>query len=155
MGQTDYAPPLDKTGGHTVHEDVTSRLYSIIAVLLLAIWLPVTQHCGLEAAGLLVTAIDCHDTSDCASDHDQTTCGTDGCQIVEDGSYKSNLDTLTLLPPVLSALTCLCCLHDITPETIIVSLISPARSDAPPELAPTWQFTSRAAPSPRAPGYLA
>ncbi len=129
------------------------RFSSLVALLLLTLWLPATQHCGLEAAGIVGSTIDCHEADGCDSTTEQAACDLDNCQSIEDAAYKAQQTYVQLAAPV--ELTCLCCLNVISPEMIIVRLISPARSDVPPELAPSWQFTSRAAPSPRAPGYLA
>lgn len=132
---------------------MTNRLRTIIALLLLALWLPATQHCGLEAAGVIAASVDCHEPSDCTSPHAQSHCATDNCDLVENTAYKTSLGTLKIAAP--SVLTCLCCLHEITPETIVVPLISPARTNTPPELAPTWRFVARAAAMPRAPTTVA
>lgn len=116
---------------------------------MLALWLPATQHCGLEAAGVIAASVDCHEPSDCKVPHAQSHCDTDNCQAVETPAYKNSLTTLKVAEP--AVLTCLCCLHVISPETIVVPLISPERSNTPPELAPTWRFVARAAAMPRAP----
>jgi hypothetical protein len=132
---------------------VITRSTKFIALLLLALWLPVTQHCDLQAAGVLASPSDCHEAADCPPEHQQKSCESDNCQTVESSALQNSFTKLKLTAP--TALVCLCCLHDITPATISVRLISPAQTDVPPELAPTWQFTTRAAPAPRAPGYLA
>ncbi|MCC6414732.1 MAG: hypothetical protein IT582_02335 [Opitutaceae bacterium] len=124
-------------------------LLRITAFLLLALWLPATQHCGLEAAGLFGDAMECHEPDGCATPHEESHCDTDNCQPIENTAYKSSLNAIHVAAPL--ALTCLCCLHEITPETIVVPLVSPERANPPPELAPTWQFVARAALSPRAP----
>jgi len=126
------------------------RFRPFVALLLLALWLPATQHCGLEAAELWDAPRDCHAVP-CEAGHDQSTCEMDSCQFVEDSAYRSTFDGLKLSAPILNQLTCWCCLHEITPTTIVVPLISPAQTNAPPELAPTWQFIARATGSPRAP----
>jgi len=131
---------------------LTRRFSTFVALLLLALWLPATQHCGLEAAGIVGSAIDCHDAGSCDPETEQTACDLDNCQTIEDATYKAKQIYVQLAAPV--ELACLCCLDVISPKTIIVSLLSPARSDAPPELAPSWQFATRAAPAPRAPSIL-
>lgn len=98
---------------------------------------------------------ECHNASSCPPVHEQTACDADNCQSVEDSAYKPGVTKLKTVAPILMAVTCLCCLQDIAPRTIIVPVISPAQTDAPLELAPSWQFITRAAPSPRAPGFLA
>lgn len=126
-----------------------------MALLLLTLWLPATLHCELENAGVFAPHIDCHHSDTCGSDHSKPTCHGESHGSIEEDAYKSSFDTVKVPVPVLTTLSCLCRLMEITPETIIVRRISPARSDVPPELAPSWQFTLRAAPAPRSPGYLA
>lgn len=126
-----------------------ARVRPLIALLLLALWLPVTQHCGLEAAGVLGSEAECHISGDCEADHAKAPCDADNCQSVEDGAYKPSFSPRLVTGP--SVLACLCCLRVISPETIVVPLVSPARTNPPPELTPSWQFIARAAPSPRAP----
>lgn len=117
------------------------RARSIVACVLLALWLPATLHCSLEQAGLLGEKDGCVDR-----------CATDNCGVLETGLLKLTTDTVKVPAP--SVLTCLCCLREITPETIIVPLVSPERTNSPPELAGTWQFAVRAAPPPRAPSLV-
>lgn len=124
---------------------------TIVALLLLALWLPATQHCGLEAAGVLNA--DCHAPGDASSDHDKSPCDTDNCQSVEAGAYTSHFLIIQIAPPAVFA--CLPGLPEIFRPTIQVPLIARSRTNPPPELAPTWQFIARAAPSPRAPCRLA
>jgi hypothetical protein len=114
------------------------RLRSLIACLLLALWLPATLHCSLEQAGLL------GEKDGCAEQ-----CATDNCVVLERGFFKSAV--VVVKAPAPSLAICLCCLIEIAPETIIAPLVSPAQTDTPPELARTWQFAVRAAPLPGAP----
>src|SRR5690242_15575628 len=59
------------------------RLLPLLSLLSLALWLPMTQHCGLEAAGLLPVALEENDA------HCSAKSGSaDGCDLVENGSYK-------------------------------------------------------------------
>lgn len=132
---------------------VIRHLRTFAALLMLALWLPATQHCGLEAAGLFGPAVECHNDADCASPHEQSHCDADNCQPIENSAYKSSLNLLQIAAP--EAFTCLFCLHVISPETIVLALVSPERTDAPPELAPSWRFLARAVASPRAPSLAA
>lgn len=126
------------------------RLRTFTSLLLLALWLPVTQHCGLEVAGLIGTPVDCHAESSRPESHNESHCDTDHCELVENSAYKASLGALKMTGPVV--LTCFCCRHEIIAETIVVPQISPARSTTPPELAPTWHFVTRAVAEARAPG---
>lgn len=149
LGRKNHPPGVDIAALATVLPHVTARLRSLFALLLLALWLPATQHCGLEAAGWLDVNADCHAQADCRDGHDKAACDADNCQSVESGAYKSQPHLLKVPAPVV--LACRCCLHVISPETIVVPLVSPARTNPPPELAPSWRFIARAAPAPRAP----
>jgi len=128
---------------------VISRLHKFVALLLLALWLPATQHCDLEAAGLIGNPADCHESIDCTNLHEKSHCDTDNCQPVENTAYKASLKVIQIAAPV--ALSCLCCLNEISAKTILIPLVSPERSTTPLELVPTWQFSVRAAPPARAP----
>jgi hypothetical protein len=120
------------------------RLTKLAALLLVAFWLPATQHCALEAAGMLSTT--CLDHCDAAESS-----GKDGCGSIENGSYKPTGNTLKVAAPQL--LTCLCflCLH-LEPKAPdgSRSLIGGALRQADAWI-PTWQFVRRAAPLPGAP----
>jgi len=132
---------------------VIARVRPFVALLLLALWLPATQHCDLEAAGLLAGHNECHTGQDCSGGHQDDPCAADVCALVEDAAYKSTFAAITIAAP--AVLTCLCCLHDITPETILTPLVSPERTDAPPGLASTWRFHTRTALPARAPDFTA
>jgi hypothetical protein len=123
-------------------------------MLLLALWLPVTQHCNLVATGLLTDHSTHYCTGDCTPTPATDSCGADHCQSVEDSTYRPSVDTLKVDAPVFALLTCWCCLHAISPATIAIPLLTPAGTSPPPELAPSWLFMTRAAPSPRAPSVL-
>lgn len=152
-------PRIDLTrlsiGTSTAH--LTRRISTFVALLLLALWLPATLHGSLETAGILAPHTDCHHSGNCDSENQDANCHSESHGSIDEGSYKPSFANANVKAPapILSVLTTLNDLTEITPQTIIVGMISPARTDAPPELAPTWQFITRAAPSPRAPGTLA
>ncbi|OHE81172.1 MAG: hypothetical protein A3G75_01020 [Verrucomicrobia bacterium RIFCSPLOWO2_12_FULL_64_8] len=125
------------------------RLHSLVALVLVAFWLPATLHCGLEAAGIWTQAGCCPPEESGASD-----CATDNCSMIEGGAYFLARGLLNAPAPVLAALAGLCRLTEIAPESIVVLSVSPDRSGAPPELVRTWQFAARAALPPRAPSTL-
>lgn len=120
------------------------RLFSIVALLLLAIWLPATLHCDLEAAGLAPSAVACHDDH-CTSEH-----SADNCSLIEDGSFRASADTLKVASPnLVSFCACLLCGAAIS---ISPPMLAVEPSIAPPlELKVGWQFVVRAAPPARAP----
>ena len=126
------------------------RLLPFLSLLSLALWLPMTQHCGLEAAGLLPAALEDNDA------HCSTKSGSeDGCDLVESGSYKPAAHVRGVSAPAL--------LPDFTAVAqLFVPLVDPtdfagfsvATSDLPPPWVVTWQFEHRAAPPSRAPSLV-
>lgn len=122
------------------------RLRRLLTFALLALWLPATLHCDLEAAGLALPFI-CHD-HDTATRSDRP-CADDDCHALDRASYTAFALTKLVSATVLSVLARL-------PESIEtpVNGVRPERTDAPRELRRTWQFDTRAAPPARAPSAL-
>lgn len=119
-----------------------------VAVLLLALWVPVTMHCALEAVPGLEFLQSCCEEK--AAPVPGTDCSEDGCAQVENGLYPGDdrpcftLDPLQLplgmVPPVLVVLG---------PPPGRPGMTGPA--GPPPELCCGWQFDYRMARPPRAP----
>ncbi len=124
-----------------------SRLTKLIALLLVAVWLPVTLHCELEITGLLGPAGECVASDDAC-------CNDTACVTVEEALFKDSTPVLTVSAP--DASTCLVCLALATPPDAFFaeSALSTVRHEPPPELRVTWQFLSRAALLARAPDAL-
>ena len=120
-----------------------SRLRPLILLLLAALWLPTTLHCGLESAGLLATADTCVDSGDAC-------CDDTACSTVEETLFKDPAPTFKVAAP---AAVFLAGLAVVPPFDAILAepALSPARHAPPPELRVAWQFLSRAAPPARAP----
>lgn len=122
------------------------RLSRILALILAAVWLPVTQHCGLEGAGLI--AMQCE--HDCASGQVDS---DDGCCVVEKGQANIGPGAvkvqapvlLQLLSPLDAGVVVPTAPHSLTPE---LSAVPPER---PRDWISTWHFVRRAAPLSRAP----
>lgn len=123
------------------------RVFSLVACLLAAIWLPATLHCGLESAGLWhhehsedATAVGCAEA-----------CDNDACAMLEEGDFKNPSGILKVPAPVF-ALT-VSALHEVVIST--QHAFSPPQleegRDPPPELTRTWQFAARMALLPGAP----
>jgi hypothetical protein len=122
-----------------------SRLLRISILALVALWLPVTLHCRLEAAGFFVPHDDCAKVqTDCAG----TDCKDDACPTVEDTLYKDSTQALKVVAPDISL--CFVLLELPAPRQLIPAL-SPVRHAVPLEIAAAWQFIHRAAPPARAP----
>lgn len=124
-----------------------NRLTRIVALLLLALWLPATLHCDLEAAGVAPASVVCQD------EHAPDSHGTDNCALVENGTFKASSTLLKVSAPALLACR-LCCLAALLPPPVFVPLVSPERTDSPPELVRVWHFDHRAALPSRAPTRL-
>ena len=131
---------------------MSHRVVQLLALLLLALWLPATLHCQLEAAGFGTRH---HDN--CCTDSTKTgttDCRDDACANIEASLRKETAPVLALAAP--EACLCLLCLP--APACACVGCVEPAlspeRHEAPPELAVTWHFLARAAPPARAPGSL-
>lgn len=118
-------------------------LRRLIALVLVALWLPATLHCDLEAAGLEIGVL-CHDhdTPEAAAAH----CSDDACHAIEDAAYTAVV--LTKLVGVIS-FSVLALLPE--PPDLPAATLSPASTDVPLEVPRSWQFTTRAAPPARAP----
>lgn len=123
------------------------RFLPLLSLLLLATWLPATEHCALEAAGFFAET--CPDG--CAS----TPGEKDGCDTVENGAYKLSGDTLKVPAPDLFVCVCQLCLHQIQLDATR-ELVPPSGAlfERPHDWVSSWQFVRRAAPPSRAPTLL-
>lgn len=130
-----------------------SSLRHIIAVVLLALWLPATQHCGLEAAGLIAANAP-HGVHAGCSETNCDHCNHDGCNVVESGLVKSSNEALKVPTPSLAACTCFLCLQFLPPVLAIEPSLAVSGSASPEHWVPVWQFVRRAAPLSRAPSFV-
>lgn len=125
------------------------RFGRLLLFALLALWLPATMHCRLEAAGFFAAHDDC--AEQLASEGSD--CKDDACPTVEDALFKESSAALAVSAPAE------CFLPDgFAPAIERVAAagltLSPFRGTAPPEVAVTWQFVERTAPPARAPSRL-
>jgi hypothetical protein len=125
------------------------RLRRFFALLLLAVWLPATLHCGFEAAGFVLGSECCADAQHAVS---SAGCESDDCGILESGFTSSG--TLHVTAPV--ATVCSCLIHAQTPPSTVAVFSPPVSglgeaAGPPRELIQSWPFVSRVALSPRAP----
>lgn len=124
----------------------------LFAVVWVALWLLATQHCGLEAAGIFEqhTAVD---QTCCAGGEPH--CSHDGCDTVENGSYRIDSDAAIVPMPQFAECFCLICFTLSAPPLEIAAGDSPCEYiERPLDWVPTWQFVQRAARSPRAPSLV-
>lgn len=122
-------------------------LKTVTVWTMLALWLPVTNHCRLEQMPIFSFLACCDEEGGDAQDSD---CQTDGCALVENGLYRIEGDQIQVVLPVF---------------TLVDFLSPPAEGfgaghefigkvlpdSGPPDLPPSWQFSLRAAAPPRAP----
>ncbi|MSU67033.1 MAG: hypothetical protein EXS40_00440 [Opitutaceae bacterium] len=120
------------------------RLRRLLALALVALWLPATLHCDLEAAGLEIAFV-CHDhdTPEAAA---AAHCTDDACHAIEDAAYTAVTFTKLVSGTVLSVVALL-----PEPLELPAAALSPASTDVPLEVPRSWQFSTRAAPPARAP----
>lgn len=143
---------IDITDKLTLFETV-SYLRRIFGFLVLAVWLAATQHCGLEAAGLLDTHPGEGTAPLCCSSNGP--CTQDGCKLVERGSFTSSNATVKVPLPLLNECVCLLCAHLVVPVDASEPLQGFAQGvDEPLGWVPTWHFERRAAQPPRAPSLI-
>lgn len=119
------------------------RLLKAACLLLLAVWLPATLHCQLEAAGLHALAEEC-------CDHGSQGCADSVCPSVEENLIK---DTSPVSAPAApDGCNChLCGLSAVVRLTCATASLSVSETAPPPELAAGWQFSARAVAPARAP----
>jgi len=123
----------------------------MVGWLLVALWLPVTQHCLVETITGL-GYLSCCTHSD-AIPHQDNDCDEDACAVVESGDYFVPDNSFCLVPAlVLVADLCADKLFDLKDWTGVQRHLPGLAPDA---LGRSWQFLLRAAPSIRAPSLLA
>lgn len=126
------------------------RLRPILALFVAALWLAATQHCGLEAAGVLAQHCEQGSGSNsrgCAG----SDCAVDGCKTVEDGSYRSSTAVVKIAPPVSTVCACLICIRAAVANLQFEPIVRAAEFSRPLDWVASWQFERRAALPPGAP----
>lgn len=118
------------------------RVFQFTALVVLALWLPTTVHCNLEA--LLSWQAET-----CCGDHaEKPSAPVDHCG-VEDGSYRMTTASVVVAAPDL--LLCWCGQVVWAAPAVEATAPAPDFSESPPGLTRTWQFVERAALPARAP----
>ncbi len=130
-----------------------SSFRHVVALVLLALWLPATQHCGLEAAGL-IGADGPHVTHEGCAGSNFDHCTHDGCNVVESGLVKFSNESIKVPSPTSVACACLLCLQLFPPVLAIEPNLAISESVSPEHWVPVWQFVRRAAPLSRAPSLV-
>lgn len=122
------------------------RFGRVLLFALLALWLPATLHCRLEAAGVFDVHCSGEETAQTGEE-----CADDVCPTVEQGLYKDSSATFAVAAPAECHVPDCCALLLALDRLVVEPALSPARHAPPPELSVTWQFVTRAAPPARAP----
>jgi hypothetical protein len=117
-------------------------LHKLLAVVMLAIWLPASMHCALEDAGILEKDSACADSP--TGTHDRS----DECQFETSGIHlqKSEIAVAALIPALVVVIE--------TAQLDSCGLVILANPSLP-DLCPSWQFVYRTALPIRAPSHLA
>ncbi|MEO6995418.1 MAG: hypothetical protein ABI273_17565 [Lacunisphaera sp.] len=129
-----------------------SRLLKITSLLMVALWLPATLHCGLEHLGfegLFGCPASLHEAEHAA---DQA-CVNDTCRSIESGQFL--ISTATVIPATPSTLANVFIhflLSVVPPKVAVADFV--CRQTVPLPLERTWQFTRRTALPARAPDVL-
>jgi len=127
------------------------RFFPLLALLLLGLWFTASQHCALEAVGLLPDS--CHDETQSAAGQ---TCADDSCAALESARYHAAVAQIAVPAPTVheglgligAALAWRCAADERAP--------APATTETahPRDWVPIWHFVRRAAPPSRAPTWL-
>lgn len=146
-------PNLDKA---TPARDVpaVSRLSTLAALLLVALWLPATLHCQIEQLdGSKLFSCAGHAHPDETSHADDDHCADTLCQTIESGEYVLTKTRITFALPVVQACLYQLCLFSLNAPPPMALSVSSAPELAPP-WQPSWHFVRRTALPARAPSLI-
>jgi hypothetical protein len=128
-----------------VADPFMQRLWRILSLTLLVLWLPATEHCALEAAGVITP--ECHVDGKASGQ----SCRTDTCGVLESAHYRGSLNHAQVVPPVVQDSLPLICLAIATAAKSAAQMSETPAPDKPRDWVPVWHFVRRAAPPSRAP----
>jgi hypothetical protein len=132
---------------HRALARLVARVRTPVALLLVALWFPITAHCQLESMGVLPALVHC--AGDCSADDESSQADSDACGVLESASYR--IDETRLGLPVIDASVFF---HGRVADFVLPAeapFATPAPAPSPPILAANWRFLCRAALPPRAP----
>jgi hypothetical protein len=140
-----FVPP------HTTSAPVIVSRKFLSALFALAVWLVATQHCNLEAAGILTPHASEGPEAGCCSGSNKD-CSTDNCDVLEGGTYRNANESDLLSAPSFVCCHCFICLSVVFPPAeATIQVTSRTDFERPLDWVPTWQFLQRAALLPGAP----
>jgi hypothetical protein len=128
-----------------------TRWYQSIALLLLALWVPLTSHCLLEGAQLLPSMVCCDEGGgECGPI--EPACEGDACGVVESALYKVDERTDAVFPVEGEEFQTSVPAGDSM--VFEARLVTGARTSVGNRDSIPWQFLVRAAMPVRAPAFL-
>ena len=124
----------------------------LMAVMIVgAVWIAATNHCALEAAGIMPGTLEAAGHGCC--DDGSPGCETDNCFLVEDGAVLHWAKIVSVQAP--AACECNECLHALSlPEPEFETVLPAVESEPWIDWLPAWQFERRAVLPARAPAKL-
>jgi hypothetical protein len=125
------------------------RFRRIVALVLLALWLPATQYCTLVAAEVFADDSQACAPEQCCTTEDQ--CSFDACNLFESGVTKLAREGSKALAPDFSACLCFICLRSSHSDSGDESALMKPALERPLDWESSWHFMRRAAPLARAP----
>jgi hypothetical protein len=120
------------------------RLKTIVAVALLALWIPATSLCLAENAGLVVDIDHCSDSP---------LSQASPCCVLASAAYKPDDNRAAVLPSLGNSVPVSGDATELHPPLVVC--LAGNGCESPPELRSSWQFCARAAANPRAPSFVA
>ena len=119
------------------------------ALLVLTLWLGSTQHCNLEAAGIL-SARGEHDSTCCPNTSEG--CRSDGCTVVESAAYRSaDAGDALVVPDTALSYWVDCFAPAITMPADNIAVAPKALTARLRPWVPAWHFDRRTVALPGAP----
>ncbi|MBI2517222.1 MAG: hypothetical protein HYV95_09935 [Opitutae bacterium] len=125
------------------------RVSKLMAVLLMALWLPATMCCSLEAAGLKVGQ-----SSACCDDEDTTKPVKDNCRVVEDGHYVNAVPAIKVIPALTAITLFEIPIFPLCIEPQIQEIAARCKIAESRDWIPIWQFDRRTAAPANSPDLL-
>jgi len=122
------------------------RLKSLIAVVLVLVWIPATSHCLLGSVGILQDDGCCRSAARTTNGSSHTPID-DGCPALESAKYFVQKHKLTDL----IAVNALVFVPGLLLPDFALEDVPHRRAEVPTELPCRWQFAARTAWPPRAP----
>jgi len=124
------------------------RANRILCLLVAFLWVPLTQHCDLEAIGAL--ADQCAKSGGNLQDH----CRSDACSIVESASYRGDSSQLKVSRPALTASVCNAWVQVARVMVEKFERVPVNAVERPQDWVPVWSFERRAAAPAHAPDWV-